>query len=194
MNDLKHPATVIALLALFVALGGTPYAATSMPKNSVGMRQLRKNAVTGPKIKAGAVTGAKVAADSLTSANILESSLGPVPSATNATHATSANSATHATSANSAAPTGPAGGDLAGSTYPNPTINYAGAGCRLGLIHSFARIEGSGPMPSTYTTSSTYVDFVHNCGQGTTEVRRTGPGQYLIRFNGDPAALALAIS
>ena len=31
----------IALLALFIALGGTTYAATSLPKNSVGTKQLR---------------------------------------------------------------------------------------------------------------------------------------------------------
>ncbi|MGB2875846.1 MAG: hypothetical protein WBB76_10280, partial [Gaiellaceae bacterium] len=51
----------IALLALFIALGGTTYAATSLRANSVGAKQLKKNAVTNPKIKNGAVTGAKVA-------------------------------------------------------------------------------------------------------------------------------------
>jgi hypothetical protein len=32
---------LIAYLALFVALGGTSYAAVSLPGNSVGTRQLR---------------------------------------------------------------------------------------------------------------------------------------------------------
>lgn len=41
---------VIALLALFVALGGTTYAATALPKNSVGTQQLKKGAVTKAKI------------------------------------------------------------------------------------------------------------------------------------------------
>jgi hypothetical protein len=44
-------ATVIACLALAVALGGTSYAAVSLPKNSVGTRQLKKNAVTSVKVK-----------------------------------------------------------------------------------------------------------------------------------------------
>ena len=39
-------ANVIATLALFLAVGGGAYAAVSLPKNSVGPRQLRSNAVT----------------------------------------------------------------------------------------------------------------------------------------------------
>lgn len=42
---------VVALLALFVALGGSAYAVTSLPKNSVGTDQLKKNAVTSSKTK-----------------------------------------------------------------------------------------------------------------------------------------------
>jgi hypothetical protein len=111
----------IALLALFIALGGTTYAATALPKNSVGPKQLKKNAVTNPKIANGAVTGAKIANNSVKGADVLESSLGKVPSAATADAATTATNATHATSAASAPPSGPAGGDLAG-TYPNATL------------------------------------------------------------------------
>src|SRR5204863_5063051 len=84
----------VALLALFVALSGTTYAAANivLPKNSVGTKQLKKNAVTSPKIKNNSVTGA----------DVKESTLGKVPSATNADHATGADSATHATNADSA--------------------------------------------------------------------------------------------
>ena len=55
------PAFVLALVALFVALGGTSYAALSIPANSVGSKQLKKNAVTTKKIKNGAVTASKLA-------------------------------------------------------------------------------------------------------------------------------------
>lgn len=44
------PALVIALVALFVALGGTSYAAFNLPKNSVGAAQLKSGAVTRTKI------------------------------------------------------------------------------------------------------------------------------------------------
>jgi hypothetical protein len=45
------PATVIASIALLVALAGTGYAATSLPANSVGNVQLQDNAVTSSKVK-----------------------------------------------------------------------------------------------------------------------------------------------
>ena len=94
------PAFVISLIASFVALGGTTYAATSLPKNSVGTKQLKKNAVTGPKIKKGAVTAAKINTKGLTVPNALHAtSAGSATSATNASHATTADNATTATNA-----------------------------------------------------------------------------------------------
>ena len=45
------PAMVVACLALTVALGGTGYAATALPRNSVGTAQLQNNAVTSLKVK-----------------------------------------------------------------------------------------------------------------------------------------------
>jgi hypothetical protein len=50
------PALVISLIALFVALGGTGYAALKLPKNSVGTKQLKNNAVTSAKVKNGSLT------------------------------------------------------------------------------------------------------------------------------------------
>jgi hypothetical protein len=53
------PALVISLVALFVALGGTTYAATSLPKNSVGTAQLKKGAVTKKKINKKTIASLK---------------------------------------------------------------------------------------------------------------------------------------
>lgn len=60
---------VVAFVALLVAMGGTGYAAITLPKNSVGTAQLKKNAVTTKKIKNGAVTSTKVKNGSLLSAD-----------------------------------------------------------------------------------------------------------------------------
>lgn len=45
----------IGLLALFIALGGTSYAAAKLPRNSVGSAQLRKGAVSESKLSKGVV-------------------------------------------------------------------------------------------------------------------------------------------
>jgi hypothetical protein len=51
---------VIGYIALFVALGGTSYAALSLPAGSVGTRQLRNGAVTARKLANGSITPAKL--------------------------------------------------------------------------------------------------------------------------------------
>jgi hypothetical protein len=47
---------IVACIALAVALGGTSYAALKLPRNSVGVNQLRANAVTSGKVRNGALT------------------------------------------------------------------------------------------------------------------------------------------
>jgi hypothetical protein len=84
-------ATLVAYLALFVALGGSAYA-FQLGKNSVGTKQLKKNSVTAAKIKNEAVTAAKVKKGTLTGTQINAGTLGTVPTATTATTATTANS------------------------------------------------------------------------------------------------------
>ena len=54
------PAMVVSLIALFVALGGTSYAALALPKNSVGTKQIKNGAVTAAKISSSAAGKVKV--------------------------------------------------------------------------------------------------------------------------------------
>lgn len=80
------PATVLASIAVFLALTGGAYA---LGKNSVGTKQLKRNAVTTAKIKKnavatakirkGAVTTAKIRKKAVTGGKINLSTLGPVP-------------------------------------------------------------------------------------------------------------------
>lgn len=46
---------VVAVVALFIALGGASYAAVKIPRNSVGTKQLKKNAVVSSKVKNGSL-------------------------------------------------------------------------------------------------------------------------------------------
>ena len=48
-------ANVMATLAVFVAIGGTSYAAITLPRNSVGERQIKSRAVGAKELKRGAV-------------------------------------------------------------------------------------------------------------------------------------------
>jgi hypothetical protein len=56
---------VVALIALFAAIGGGAYAAVNLPANSVGAKQLKNGAVTGAKLSNNAVTSGKVKDGSL---------------------------------------------------------------------------------------------------------------------------------
>jgi hypothetical protein len=105
-------ANVMSSIAVFVVLGGGAYAATALPNNSVGTKQIKKNAVTAAKIKGNAVTGAKVKNGSLTGADLKVSTLPKVPSAANADnagHASNADNATKAANADNATNAGHAG-------------------------------------------------------------------------------------
>ena len=83
-------ANVMATIAVFIALGGASYAATQLPKNSVGTKQLKKNAVNGSKVKDRSLTGK----------DIDPASLGTVPRAIVANTAETATSANTSSSAN----------------------------------------------------------------------------------------------
>jgi hypothetical protein len=77
MGDIRRRLTfanVMSVAAVFIALGGVGYAASKLPKNSVGSKQIKPNAVLGSKVKNGSLTGADINA----------SSLGSVPHAVNA--------------------------------------------------------------------------------------------------------------
>jgi hypothetical protein len=110
------PALAISLIALFVALGGTGYAAVTingknLTNKSVAGKKLKNKTITGGKIKNatitggkikngtltgdkvanGTLTGAKVANESLTGAQVNESTLAQVPNAARAAVATTVN-------------------------------------------------------------------------------------------------------
>src|SRR5690349_6461457 len=90
MSRLRPPSPemAVALLALFVALGGTGYAVTK---------------INGKVLKDRSVPAKKLKKDQLTGTEINESKLGKVPAAAQADHAAAADTATNAANANAAA-------------------------------------------------------------------------------------------
>jgi len=101
------PALVISVVALFVALGGTSYAALRIPRNSVGTIQLRNGAVIDSKIRNGTILGKKLKNGTVTAGKINTKGL-TVPNATHATIALTAQAAATATTATSATTAGTA--------------------------------------------------------------------------------------
>ena len=73
--QLQSPALWIALVALFVALGGTGYAALNIANNSIGTKQLKRGAVKNADLAANSVTGLKVKRRSLDSSDFKANSL-----------------------------------------------------------------------------------------------------------------------
>ena len=164
----------VGVLALFIALSGTAYAAT-LPRNSVGTPQLKKNAVTAKKIKKnavttrkikdGAVTGAKVRSNSLTGSALNVSTLPKVPSAGTAD---TANAATTAGVADSLATA-----DVNWTTVTNPgaTLTPIEASCDAGFKGISAGLQLGNPdsqfLVDLYPVDlDTWAAHVDNGGTG----------------------------
>jgi hypothetical protein len=122
-------ANVVATLALFVALGGTTFAATQLHGS-----QIKRGTVTGKQIRAGSVPGADLRRNSITGKQVREAKLAIVPRAAaatiadRATLADRAGAAATAETAEVAITAGDAGqlGGLAAGSY----LDRCGAGTR----------------------------------------------------------------
>jgi hypothetical protein len=101
-------ANVVASLALFMALGGTSYAAITLTNNSVKSKHIANGQVKRTDIRNNAVNSAKIAAGSLTSSDFAAGQIPPGPTGP-------------------AGPTGPSGpkgdkGDPGASFSPSATL------------------------------------------------------------------------
>jgi hypothetical protein len=84
------PAMVVALVALFVSLGGVSYGVAT---GFIDSRELKNNTVSTKDLKNNDIRGGDVRSNSLTGSDINESKLGKVPTAGTADSATNATTA-----------------------------------------------------------------------------------------------------
>lgn len=123
------PALVIACLALFAVLGGTVQAARNAAKSkridgravrvkSLPGNRLAMGSVPGNRLAPGAIPGSRIEPGSITGAQIDAATLGQVPTAVHADHATTAKEAETAV--------------FAISAQDAKTVNGYAAGCRAG--------------------------------------------------------------
>jgi hypothetical protein len=156
------PAMVIALIALFVTLGGT---AIALPRASVGSRAILDNSVTGFDIKNNSVRSRDIRDNAVQGIDVNESTLGTVPNANNA---------------NAVGGTGLSDLLRASSCQTGKVLGFARIKGGLGIT-----------IPTTYTTSSNVIDVVNNCAGRGVQVRRISAGEYRVRFLGNPAFLSV---
>jgi hypothetical protein len=188
LSKRPSPAMIVALLALFVALGGSSYAAVKIgardiKRGAVGTRAIANDSIRSADIHNATVSGADVQDNSLTNADIDNTNLSAqtaesANTATRATTATSANTANNATNADNAAKLD--GLDSADFTRPACTS-------QTGALKGAVTIAASPAFSATFTAVSGY-----NCSGQSIEARRLSMGRYEVRFNGSPATQAVA--
>jgi len=155
------PSMVVALLALFVSLGGVSYGAAvvitgkTIKNNTVGSKDLKNNDIRGTDIRNNSLTGK----------DVKESTLGKVP---NAVHADSADSAANATQLGGQASsrfmrfggTIPSGVTVTGNWYAAPSNGNGTLGFDEVDLPALApaNIEGANSNMGAGTTNGTDND------------------------------------
>jgi hypothetical protein len=163
-------ATVIAVLALFLALGSTSHATGLLTG-----KQIKNESVTGKDVRN--LTGQDVRDASLTGADLDVQSLDQVPRAVDAVNA---QDAMHALEA-----------DKVGGYNALQLLHTSG--CQSGKVLGFVRVKANaGTIPDDYTSNTQYVDSHHNCSSSLVVARRSAVGRYFVKFPGNPAYLAFA--
>jgi hypothetical protein len=181
-------AMIVALIALFVALSGSSYAAVKIgardiKRGAVGTRAIANDSIRSADIHNAAVSGVDVRDDSLTNADIDNATLSAqtAKSADTAARATTATSAGTANSAKNADDADKLDGlDSADFTRPACTS-------QTGALKGTVTIAASPAFSGTFTPVSGY-----NCSGQSIEARRLSMGRYEVRFNGSPATQAVA--
>jgi hypothetical protein len=139
-------ANVIATIALFAALGGSSYAALTLPRDSVGKEQIRRHAVGKTELRRGAVTTEKVKNSSLRVIDFAPGTRSALKGPRGAEGPQGASATTFRATIDSAGT--PVAGNAAGSDFEPPNrslISFPGA--LAGCVATATLTRGGGPNP-----------------------------------------------
>jgi hypothetical protein len=162
----------VAWLALFIALGGISWAATTLPRNSVGTTQIKSNAVTGIKVKNGTLFPADFATGAFPKGPTgPKGDPGPQgPAGTNGTNGVDGKNG----SSGAPGPPGPPGANFAKTVVVSPGADGTASGANLrAALAGIPAATAVRPVvvyiePGTYAFSApiTFADHVHLRGAG----------------------------
>jgi hypothetical protein len=166
---------VVAYVALFFALSGSAYAAggllvysDNIVDGQVFSADVADNDLTGVDVANGTLSGFDVADGSLSGDDVTNGTLTGFDVADNT---------------------------LTGTDIAENTLSIGAMGCQSGKVLGFARVKGialNHDYVTTWTSDPRYIDITNNCAGGEVLVRSYEPGNYLVKFDGNPAALAVA--
>lgn len=169
----------IGVVALFVALGGTGYAAVKLDANSVGTREIRAGGVASSEIRNGSITSTDVKDRSLRATDFAAGVLSGAAGA--------AGPAGPAGPAGAAGPAGPAGAPGAKGADGSPGTNGTpGADGAAGTARAHAYVDPSScanPGPCTPL----------NRAKGITSIARVATGVYCVTATGISEATTPAL-
>ena len=164
-------ANVTATLALFIALGGSSYAALQLPRNSVGPTQIRAGAVRTSEVRDRSVRLRDISPSARTALRGREGPTGPVgpqgPAGTSATRFFAAVSATGSFvrgNATSGGRAGSPGSYVVGFAEPVSGCAYTATlgttdSSAAGIGHVAVRDDGGRVGVQTFDASGTAVDL-----------------------------------
>jgi hypothetical protein len=175
----------IASVALFMALGGSAYAANTVFSSDIVDGEVRSADVEDNGLTAVDVRG-------LGSADIIDDSL------TGADVSTLTGADVNDNSLSGADVSGIGGADIdadsvSGSDIDERSLSVHAMGCQSGKVQGYARIKGAAGIPTSYVDESSFIDLSNSCSDGRIEVRRESEGVYFVRFVGNPASLAVGV-
>jgi len=173
LRDRLTYANVVATMALFVALGGSSYAALTLPRNSVGAKQLKRDSVSKSELTSGSVRSSEIRNGSITVADVspnaqavLRGPAGPPgPAGVSLRSSIDVTGAQVAGNATLTEPAGPGkrlisfGSSVAGCT---PTASLARIGSDPGAGSIVTAIEGSKIAVEMYNSAGVKANLPFN--------------------------------
>src|SRR3954471_4947394 len=161
-------AHVIAMIALFVALSGSSYAAVTIRAS-----QIRNNSIPGSKIKSGSIPATKLRNNSITGGKLKNNSVGaaklrtdaltPTSSGGNLINANSEDTSSNSSSGSLRGPQGPSGPrGLTGATGPAGATGSQGATGAAGTNADLVKVTGGAVVP----TDGTQATATATCAPG----------------------------